>query len=314
MLPPDLAHLGAVHRVRQQTIAARVLRAVLRLWAALGSPDQWPLLAPRVRAAVTAGQMAAATGATEYVSAALMMQHVEPDPAGPVSPRALAGVASDGRDLAGLLDYPAFEADALINGGMPTDRALAVGRRHLGRIVVTQMQDAARVATGVAIAVDRSTAGYVRLATAPCCSRCAVLAGRWYRWSAGFARHPQCDCVSVPAASHIEPASPRAVYDSMDPAQRAKAGWSAADQRAIADGADIYQVTNARRGMRSLSIAGRSVSTTTEGTTRRGLAGQRLGTRKGHPVLRLTPEQIYAEAGDDRDEVIRLLRRHGYIL
>jgi len=31
-------------------------------------------------------------------------------------------------------------------------------------------------------------------------------------------------------------------------------------------------------------------------------------------VLRLTPEQIYIEAGDDRVEALRLLRLHGYLV
>src|SRR5690348_18342012 len=33
----------------------------------------------------------------------------------------------------------------------------------------------------------------------PSCQRCAILAGRWYRWSQGFLRHPRCDCVNLPA-------------------------------------------------------------------------------------------------------------------
>jgi len=67
------------------------------------------------------------------------------------------------------------------------------------------------------------------------------------------------------------------------------------------------------------------VKTSTVGTTRRGLAGQRLGEfekRRGDRYrrtkrLRLTPEQIYLDAdrlGLDRDATIGLLKLHGYIL
>jgi hypothetical protein len=46
------------------------------------------------------------------------------------------------------------------------------------------------------------------------------------------------------------------------------------------------------------------------GTTRRGFAGRRLG----RGVVRLMPEQIYLDAGGDRDEALRLLQQHGYII
>lgn len=79
-----------------------------------------------------------------------------------------------------------------------------------------------------------------------------------------------------------------------------------AEKRALAEGADLSQVVNARRGSQGL--------TTTEGATRRGLAGQRLGAQRGRRATRLTPEGIYTSAGDDRAEAIRLLREHGYLL
>lgn len=127
---------------------------------------------------------------------------------------------------------------------------------------------------------------------------------------------PQCDCVHVPAAESVDPASPREVYDSLSDEERRAAGWSGHDQRAIEDGADFYQVVNYRRELKSVNIAGQQLQTTTVGTTRRGVAGKRLG-GKGRGVVRLTPESIYQEAerlGWERDEVIRQLKRFGYIL
>lgn len=121
----------------------------------------------------------------------------------------------------------------------------------------------------------------------------------------------------MPAAEVIDPQSPKALFDAMSPAELRKAGWSEADIRAIGDGADIYQVTNARRDLRSMSVAGRQVKTTLQGSTRRGLAGKRLGAPKRGRAVRLTPDQIYAEAdrlGWSRDEIIRQLKRHGFIL
>src|SRR5690606_23965723 len=47
---------------------------------------------------------------------------------------------------------------------------------------------------------------YVRMLTPPSCSRCTVLAGRWYRKNAGFARHPGC----FPAGAMVSGPSPDA--------------------------------------------------------------------------------------------------------
>jgi hypothetical protein len=106
--------------------------------------------------------------------------------------------------------------------------------------------------------------------------------------------------------------------------------FTAAGAQAIRDGADVAQVVNARRGM--TVAAGRRV--TTQGTTRRALFGgyeidpdtgrlrrrraaelQRVPGQRTRSVtaVRLMPEQIYAEAGGDRAEAIRLLRLHGYL-
>lgn len=47
---------------------------------------------------------------------------------------------------------------------------------------------------------------------------------------------------------------------------------------------------------------------TTVGTTKRGLAGQRL-----QGAQRLMPESIVAQAGDDRALAVTLLRQHGFL-
>ena len=54
---------------------------------------------------------------------------------------------------------------------------------------------------------------------------------------------------------------------------------------------------------------GRRVFVTTEGTTRRGVAGARLGQAR---TPRLMPESIL-EIATDREDAVRLLRRFGYI-
>lgn len=323
-LPPDLDRLARAHRRRQQSIAGQLLTAVRRLWRFVATSG-WLRVATRVLGLVQAAMLEAARGAQAYVAAAAGLWGREADPAGTVAERTFAATASDGRALDSLLGYPAFEAQAFVDQGMPREQAYQVAGRHLERIVTTQVADAARVATGVAQVNDRAITGYIRLLTPPSCNRCILLAGSFYRTLDGFKRHPQCDCVHVPAAEVVEPISPLKIFKDMSDEERRKAGWSGHDVRAVEDGADIYQVTNAKRALKTVSVAGRPVKTTTVGTTTRGFAGSRLGARqtgvkgKGDRyrrarVVRLTPEQIYVEARDDRGEALRLLRLHGYLV
>lgn len=311
-----LVALAAAHRQRQQALALAARNRLRTLWRFVdGSNPQgsWAGVAAHALSAMTAAQSEAARGAQEYVTAALSAQGVVSDPFGTVPAAAFAGAAADGRGLSSLLGYPAFEVSAFVDGGMDHAQAVAIGGRHLERIAVTETADAARVSTGVAIVNDRKTTGWIRMLTPPSCSRCVILAGLWYRYDAGFDRHPGCDCIGLPAAEVIEPQSPKAMFDEMDDAGLKKSGWSDADVKAIRDGADIYQVTNARRELHSVSVAGQQLQATRVGTTKRGLAGKRLGKRG----IRLTPASLYSEAGRlgwSRDELLNQMKRHGYIV
>lgn len=156
------------------------------------------------------------------------------------------------------------------------------------RLVASLVQDASRAAESVSVAT-RPTVRFVRYLTLPSCSRCAVLAGRVYRYSQGFLRHPNCDCVMLPTTV----AAPDLVQD---PAELAKAGQirglSRADMLAIEQGADFGKVVNVRLKKAGLRQAGRVLA------------------RRGKP----TPEGLYALAGDDRMKALSLLRRYGYLL
>lgn len=323
-VPETILTLAALHRLRQQALAARLVAALRPLWTVL-SPGQaqasWDrLAAPRALQMVTAVQAEAARGAEGYVAAAVAGWEAASDPAGTPEPSALAGVAADGRPLDGLLSYPAFQVDAFVADGMGEAQALAIGQRHLERIAVTTVQDTARVATGVAVVNDRTVRGYVRMLTPPSCSRCVVLAGKFYSTNAGFERHPQCDCVHIPSVEHLPDLStdPRRYFDSLTGPEQDKT-FTKAGAQAVRDGADVVQVVNARRGMSKAAsgritterVYGRDAFITREGITKRGQAGRSLGKR--NRGVRLMPEQIYLEAAGGRDEAIRLLRLHGYI-
>lgn len=154
------------------------------------------------------------------------------------------------------------------------------------RLVASLVQEAGNAAEQVASAV-RPEVGWTRVLTPPSCSRCVALAGRVYRWSDGFLRHPQDDCVTMPVRDGDT------TY-AADPIAMLKAGQvtglSKADQQAILDGADFGQVVNVRRRAAGLTEAGTALA------------------RGGRP----TPAGIYRLAAD-RAQALDLLARYGYI-
>lgn len=308
------AEVAAVQAVAQERYAEQAMLAALAARGAVaswGQVDQdnisgsWlRLLVRQVLVQVQAGQLAAARGARGYVERIVAAhdrrrRRPVPAPVGRVVPERLVGVASDGRQLETLLYQPAITTLRAIERGAQPREAAALGGTQLDMIVRSEVADAGRAATGVQIAAT-PTLGYVRMLNPPSCSRCAILAGRFYRWNAGFLRHPRCDCIHIPATEDTAGdlrTDPRAYFDSLtEPEQRRM--FTVAGAQAIRDGADLAQVVNARRGM--YTAGGRRL--TREGTRRRGARR-----------VRLTPEQIYVEAHGDRDEAVRLLRLHGYL-
>jgi Rho termination factor-like protein len=318
-VPARATHLHDValdHYADRQSLVDASAEAAAGMWAEVNPNDidgSWARLLPELTTVVSGAQLGAARRADSYTSAVLDADDIDDEAVAAVDPGGFSGVASDGRGLATLLTNPAIVTLMSIQDGFDVVHALGAGRANLDMMVRTQVADAGRLADQVALTTRPKVTGYVRLAVGNSCARCLILAGRTYAWNTGFQRHPRCDCIHVPAA--IARAgrllqSPRLAYDRMSAAERLRAGFTLGDQRAIADGADIFQVVNARRGM--YTAGGRRF--TTEGTTRRGLAGQRLGARGGRRVQRLSVDQIYVEAGADRDEALRLLHLHGYLL
>jgi hypothetical protein len=161
------------------------------------------------------------------------------------------------------------------------------GQGPLEQLIADLIQSAGRAAEGVAV-VARPRIAFVRYLTPPSCSRCVVLAGRVYRWSEGFLRHPNCDCVMLPTTVGQ---APELLADPVELAEQGLVtGLSKADLKAIADGADFNQVVNVRRAAAGLREAGRAL------------------VRAGRP----TPEAIY-RAATSREDALRLLKLHGFI-
>lgn len=343
MLPGELPAADG-HYLAMLRLAATVLRLVRRGWASVDPLDiaaSWDRALAGILTGFTDLQLEAAVLGSEMVTEALMQQGLRTRPEGRFNPNSLAGWASDGRPLESLLATPAGVSLDALNAGRTPAEALDVGRASVERIARTQIADAGRVAAGVEVAV-RPRTGWVRMLTPPSCSRCLILAGRFYRWSDGFDRHPNDDCVSIPSAEDRGGdlrTDPDAYLKSLSKEAQDRL-LGKANAQAWRDGADLNQVVNARRGMQNATVFGQDVQITTEGTTTRGLAGQRLiaqgarvaeeqaefvrrQSRSGEVTRRvrrqrvqtprLTPESIY-DLAKDREDALRLLRRFGYIL
>ncbi len=283
-----LEHYRTLRRLAIDTAAA-----VLARWRNVQQRDitgSWLHEIPHAASVMALAQKIAASKADAYLT------EVVPDaPAlALVQPATFAGTSADGRTLPGLLYVPVVTTLRAIALGAPPQQALATGGLKLETIVRSEVADIGRIADQVGIAARPTITGYARSVGANACSRCIILAGRWYRYSTGFQRHPNCDCVMVPATKQEARdffRDAQEVYAGMSAAGRTKAGWSQADQYAIDNGADIFQVTNIRR---STSVAG-------------------LRPTRSRDPGRLTPDEIFKQAHGDREQVLALLRRHGYL-
>lgn len=298
------------HYTDRKALAVNAAAYALQQWNKVDRDDigrSWLRMLPGVAAVLSAAQLAAAEQADPYLDDVAPGSAVDTL----VVAAAFAGAAADGRSLASLLFQPVMMVLRALGLGAPVERAMAGGAANLDMIVRTEVADAGRVADQVGITARPELDGYIRVVVGDSCNRCIILAGRWYRYSEGFERHPRCDCAMLPA-SQAEAAGlvqdPQAIYESMTERERTQAGWSEGDQKAIDAGADINQVTNAtnRVGRKKSVYTAGGREFTRESTTKRGVTRGRL-------KHRMTPDQIFIEAGDDRDEAIRLLQEHGYL-
>lgn len=275
-----------------------------RFWRGLNPADlsgSWVRSLAGLQPAIEEVQFRAAELGAGYGASTLAAQGAYSAPTSFVNPAGFVGSAPDGRSLSGLLYSPVTQVKSAIAAGVQPGVALKAGRGVLDRNVQTMVADTGRAAASVDIAA-RQRVGYVRMLNLPSCPRCVILAGKFFRWNAGFRRHPRCDCRHIPSTENIAgdvTTDPYEYFHSLDAAAQEKQFGKPAAQ-AIRDGSDIFQVVNADRGTKPGGLI------TTEGTSRRGNFG------RGRPP-RLTPEGIYAQ-GLPRQETLRLLERNGYIL
>jgi predicted RNase H-like HicB family nuclease len=259
--------------------------------------------------------------AADYVPRVLGQTGIPDRPSGDFQPDSLVGIASDGRRLDTLTYGAVTEAKTAVSEGATTQQALDRGGNWLDLMTKLQVADAARQAVGVLTASRKNLGGTVRVLNPPSCQRCAILAGRFYRWSKGFDRHPRCDCVNTPVPSKAYAEAEGFITDPMDAYRAGEIhDLTNAQVKAIDEGADIGQVVNAYRGISTTATQTRlRPSNITRGAVEpgmpdllSGILGARASVGRVERARVLTPEGIYQQA-KSRDEAISLLREHGYI-
>lgn len=326
----DTAAAAAQYQRGQASAAAAAAVAAVAAWRTVDGKNldmSWLHVLARLLPLVSGAQRKAAAAAPPYIGRLLRLQGETAQEAR-LAAEAFAGLTGDGRPLASLLYTPVARSKYLMGSGVRIADALAQEELHLAMLVRTQVQDAGRMAVQCAMAAEPAIRGYVRHVHLPACARCIILAGRFYRYSDGFARHPNCDCTMIPAAGpeRVEPQDPAELIGQMraDHEAKLRRSLTAGDLRALENGADLNQVVNAHRGMSTAAGAGRRLKVTPEGMTRHGLAGRRLSAegaaksgRPGARSPRLTPAQVFDEAAREnwgREEIVRQLTRFGYII
>ena len=299
----QLLEVAREHADFRRRVAVAAAGESVRAWRRVDPArisESWLAQIARLLVLLTGAQQAVAGRADTYLDEVLDTQHLAVASEGAVSAAALAGVASDGRGLGDLLFRPVITSLTAIGAGAGPQRALAAGQATLDMIVRTQVADAGRAADQVAMVARPQATVFVRMLVGGSCARCAILAGRRYRWNATFDRHPRCDCTAVPGqedtADDIR-TDPKRYFASLSAAEQDKA-FTKAGAESIRLGADMSQVVNARSGMYSAS--GKSLT-------------RSAATSRGRRGVRLMPEQILIEAKGDRGEALRLLKLHGYL-
>lgn len=322
----SLQSLADQHFNGRRLLALTASTSLLYLWRENVDPANiyrsWRSVIPKASETISELQTRAATDGQQYMTATL--NDVGIDPAGPqLNPAGFAGFTypldrSPARMLEESLEFPAFRAlHSTRQGGSP-ERALAAGADSLATMGASAVTDAGRQADGVAAATEPAISGYVRQVEPGACSRCMIIAGRRFRTNDGFLRHPNCLCEHVPIIRGGDSPPVQDAYELFNALSEADQDrrFTQAGAQAIRDGADIYQVVNARRGM-STTEGGSLV--TSAGMTRtrsggyRGTAGQIMA-RNNVQGARMMPEEIYKRAGGNQRLINEQLERYGYTL
>ena len=188
----NLPGAATEHYRLMQELQLRGVRRARRAWSQIDTRHlsaSWREQLPMLTASLSEVQLDATTAAAGVASSALAGRGEYEFPTAFVDPSWFTGVLDDGGDLTAALYMPIITTKRGLAGGMSMRQALGTGRNALDRLAASAIKDASRGVASIDVAL-RNGIGYTRMLNPPSCARCVVLAGRWYRWNAGFDRHP----------------------------------------------------------------------------------------------------------------------------
>lgn len=352
-LAQDLPTAASRYTAQQRREITKATMAVKRQWLRIGTDFDagWKLIGPTVLSIMNEAQSRIVASSVEYIptvleeTGQLRTQLAEPNA------QALVGLTGAGFPTGEALSVATIRAKQSVASGSTTSMALNEAGKWLSYSAGTILSDTGRAAEGLGMHAWPSH-GWVRVLSTPSCSRCVILAGKWFKRNDGFDRHPGCDCHHMPASEVISgdlTVDPGAYYESLDDAGKLKFAGSHGNLKAIESGADINQIVNAYRTTggvyraserlsrgaveAQIRLYGRESKFSIEGITRRGQFGrqeidragggivERTGRRQGYiknqsitraRAARLMPESIYTVSKSPEDAV-RLLRRYGWL-
>lgn len=179
----------------QQRIQKELLAELRKIWRRMGGDwdASFRRLTPDLVSAVSLAQLDMATHSVDFTRKFLDQVDLPDKPVAEIEPSAFIGYTSSGYPTENLM-YGSVLASrtAALEQGLNAPQSLKVGGSWLAGVASSQIADIGRAVTGVGIAARPGLQGYTRFLNPPSCQRCAVLAGRTYRYSTGFRRHPQC--------------------------------------------------------------------------------------------------------------------------
>ena len=281
---------------RQQAVAAATVPALRRLVLGMGADFDagWSQVRGRAVEVLQLGRAASVHAAIPYVSDVLAETGQRGVPAGAVVPAAFLSSTPDGYPVGSMLDSVPVRAKQAVARGAGVREARLFAAGWLSRFALTMLADTRRSVFQADIGARPRVTGYVRMLNPPSCSRCAILAGKRFLWNQGFQRHPNCDCIHIPASEQVAGSfttDPYEYFKSLSEREQDRI-FGKYQAQAIRDGADIFQVVNVSQ--RAMPVAGRS-----------GLVRYAGGTRR-------TLEDIYLR-DPSRRFVVENLQHHGYI-
>lgn len=269
-------------------LSKQAIAAILALWQRLDAGNissSWAALMPDAVAALVAAETVAAELADPYLTQVL-------DDSAATGAVDVGGMVEPSGSL---LYLPAAQASTAIGQGLGVGAALVAAGQRLAMYAQTSVADTARSSVAAGMAARPHATGYYRALRPPSCSRCAILAGRFYKWNAGFKRHPRCDCVHTP----VNEPDDRFEYDAHAAIAAGQVtGLSKADLKAIVEhGANPAQVVNAKQAMYNVG----QFQATNASTTRRSIAGSRMLARSIDRAAGIDPAtQTYTNVSFDR--------------